>query len=98
MTKTTQPNEFWARLQAVIDHSGIPSINAFALHIGLRRGENLYQIKKGNNAISLRLAERVCRHYPEISLGWLLSGEGKMLPERETAEEVLAKIKLLLKK
>ena len=28
------------------------TVNYFALYIGLPRGENLYQIKKGNNGIS----------------------------------------------
>ena len=68
----------WSRIQAVHRYSGVTSINAFAFHIGLPRGENLYQIKKGNNRISPALAERICNLYPEINPGWLLTGRGEM--------------------
>lgn len=64
------------------------SVNAFALHIGLPRSENLYQIKKGNHGISKVLAETIHRFYPNYSIGWLLSGEGpaKRLPEIDRIE------------
>ena len=54
------------------------TVNYFALYIGLPRGENLYQIKKGNNGISRNLANKIVAKFPEISLSWLLTGEGKM--------------------
>ena len=54
------------------------SVNAFALNIGLRRSENLYQIKRGNNGISKELAETIVVRYPNISKGWILAGEGEM--------------------
>ncbi len=54
------------------------SVNAFALNIGLRRSENLYQIKRGNNGISRELAETIVAKYPAVSKGWILSGEGEM--------------------
>ncbi|MCD7963600.1 MAG: S24/S26 family peptidase [Rikenellaceae bacterium] len=66
----------WKRLEKVIKASGM-STNAFALHIGLKRSENLYQIKKGNHAISKSLATIINNYYPQYSLGWLLSGEGE---------------------
>ncbi len=74
MTETQTP---WQRLEAVILWSGL-SINSFALHIGLVRGENLYQIKRGKNGISLSLADRVVHYFPEIDKLWLLTGEGDM--------------------
>jgi hypothetical protein len=46
-----------------------------AKHIGLARGENLYQIKRGNNRISLDVARRIHEFYPEYSIAWLLCGE-----------------------
>lgn len=55
--------------------------NSFAKAIGLKRSENLYQIKKGRNRISLELARRIHACYPEYSMGWLLTGE-----ESESAE------------
>ena len=66
--------EDWQRLQQIIDDSGL-TINAFARHIGLSRGENLYQIKRGHNGISRDLAERIHARYPQYSIRWLLSGD-----------------------
>lgn len=45
----------WQRIEAVIKWANM-STNYFARHIGLARGENLYQIKRGNNGISLDVA------------------------------------------
>lgn len=72
----------WQRIEQIIKWSGAPSVNAFAREIGLSRGENLYQIKRGNNGISKDLAEIVTTKYPAISKAWLLTGEGNMLPSK----------------
>ena len=48
---------------------------AFALRIGLPRGENLYRIRRGANGISRDLAERIHARYPQYSIRWLLSGD-----------------------
>lgn len=69
------PNPAWERLSEVIGYSGL-SVNAFAKAIGLKRGENLYQIKKGNNGISPKLAKRINRVLPCFSVAWLIFGEG----------------------
>ncbi len=71
----------WHRLEQVIKWTGL-SVNSFALNIGLKRSENLYQIKKGNNGISRDLAELIATKYPSVSKGWLLSGEGTMFIEQ----------------
>ena len=67
----------WQRLETIVKMSGV-SVNAFARSIGLARGENLYQIKKGNNGISRDLAKRIVDYYPQISFSWLMTGEGAM--------------------
>ncbi|WP_230312189.1 hypothetical protein [Alistipes senegalensis] len=54
------------------------SVYAFARHIGLPRGENLYQIKRGNNGLSLHLADMICEKFPEIDELWLLTGKNNM--------------------
>lgn len=54
------------------------STNYFARYIGLARGENLYQIKRGNNGISLDVADHVVAKFPQIDKLWLLTGEGHM--------------------
>ena len=73
MKSDITPNPAWERLSEVIDYSGL-SVNAFAKAIGLKRGENLYQIKKGNNGISPNLAKRINQVLPCFSVAWLISG------------------------
>ncbi len=74
--------ENWQRLEKVVKWAGM-SVNAFALHIGLKRSENLYQIKKGNHGISKELANIISTKYPQISKSWLLTGDGEMLKDGE---------------
>ena len=78
----------WHRLERVIKWAGL-SVNSFALNIGLKRSENLYQIKKGNNGISRDLAALITTKYPTISKGWLLTGEGEMFiePQPQLSQE-----------
>lgn len=64
----------WQRLEQVIKWTGL-STNAFATGIGLKRSENLYQIKRGNNRISKNLAELIVRKYGSVNRAWLLTGE-----------------------
>ncbi len=70
----------WQRIEAVIKWANM-STNYFARYIGLARGENLYQIKRGNNGISLDVAERVVTKFPQIDKLWLLTGEGQMFAD-----------------
>lgn len=70
----------WERIEAVVKMAHMTT-NGFARHIGLARGENLYQIKRGNNGVSFDVAERIVAKFPEVSKLWLLTGEGQMLKE-----------------
>lgn len=70
----------WQRIERVVKWTGL-SVNSFALSIGLNRGENLYQIKRGNNGISAELARMISAKYPQISRAWLLLGEGDMFTD-----------------
>ncbi len=83
-------NTPWERLEAVIIAHGFRSINAFSRHIGLRRAENLYQIKRGNYNISPRLAATITRHFPTVSRGWLITGEGQMTLRWDCGRETIA--------
>lgn len=65
----------WQRLEHIICWTGL-STNAFALGVGLKRSENLYQIKRGNNGISKELAELITSKYPTVNAAWLLTGYG----------------------
>lgn len=68
----------WQRLEQVISWSG-HSTHAFAKAIGLKRSENLYQIKRGSFGISKELARVITVKYPQINYAWLLTGEGSMI-------------------
>ena len=70
----------WQRIEAVIKWANM-STNYFARYIGLARGENLYQIKRGNNGISLDVADRIVSKFPQVDKLWLLTGEGQMFSE-----------------
>lgn len=70
----------WQRLEAVIHYARMTT-NAFAKSLSLKRSENLYQIKKGNNGISKELADLIVEKYPEVDKLWLLTGEGTMFSE-----------------
>lgn len=67
----------WQRIESVVKWANMTT-NYFARYIGLTRGENLYQIKRGHNGISRKLAERIVQHFPQIDLLWLLTGRGQM--------------------
>lgn len=71
----------WQRIERVVRWTGL-SVNSFALSVGLSRGENLYQIKRGNNGISRELAGMIASKYPQVSRGWLLTGEGDMFNDQ----------------
>lgn len=66
------------RIEKVVCWAGL-NTSTFATHIGLSSPQTLYQIKAGKYNISRSLAERICRHYPELDFAWLFSGEGEML-------------------
>lgn len=74
----TPKRDCWERIEAVIKMSRMTT-NAFARHIGLARGENLYQIKRGNNGVSLDVADRIVARFPKVSKLWLLTGDGQMI-------------------
>lgn len=75
----------WQRLEQVIKWTGL-STNAFAVGIGLKRSENLYQIKRGNNGISKDLTELITRKYPSVNRSWLLTGDGGMFTGHTAVE------------
>lgn len=75
-------NSNWERIESVI-HWANENPNSFARLIGLRRSENLYQIKRGNNGISRKIAEMITATFPAINKLWLLTGEGDMFAPAE---------------
>lgn len=79
-------SDYWLRLEQVILWAEM-SVNFFAYHIGLSRPDVIYRIKSGRIGLSQSLARRVVEKFPEVSLGWLLSGEGSMLVTDENRDE-----------
>lgn len=75
-------SDYWERLSAVIELAEMTP-NYFARYIGLHSGENIYRIKRGQNGISRDVADRVVSKFPQISKGWLMTGEGQMYVDEE---------------
>ena len=74
----------WRRLERVIESSGL-TINSFARYVGLPRGENLYQIKRGNYGVSLGVAKKIHAKFPQYPISWLMHGEAE---SAATPEEI----------
>ena len=83
----TNKNLSWLRLEEVINRANM-TVNSFGRNIGLTRSESLYQIKAGRFGISHNLAQRIIDKFPDISLGWLLSGEGEMLCSKSPLQNI----------
>ena len=81
-------NDYWQRIEKVLKHADM-SANYFAKYIGLRHGENLYQIKRGRNKISLDVARRIHRKFPKYSISWLICGEPEVMDNNRDALTVL---------
>ena len=74
-------NLAWERMEMVINASGL-TIPDFSKHIGLsRNGDFILPIKRRECGISIAMAERICRHFPQYSLTWLATGFGNIYVE-----------------
>ena len=67
------------RLKAFIDESGL-SLNKFDETIGVGNGYIGKQIKR-KASIGSDVIEKIVRSYPDLSVNWLITGEGQMLKE-----------------
>ena len=65
------------------------SANYFAKYIGLARGENLYQIKRGRNRISIDVAQKIHRKFPRFSISWLMCGEPEVIDNNRDTIKIL---------
>ncbi|MBP3356339.1 MAG: hypothetical protein J6K95_04145 [Rikenellaceae bacterium] len=84
--ESTEYNETWSRIQKILDDNGITSVNAFAHQCGFKRAESLYQIRRGEYAISRNTADKILGRFPRYNRGWLITGEGA--PLRSDAAEI----------
>ena len=84
----TQNNACWQRIEKVLKYADM-SANYFAKYIGLARGENLYQIKRGRNRISLDVAQKIHRKFPRFSISWLMCGEPEVIDNNRDTIKIL---------
>lgn len=77
----------WERLERVVQYLGY-NVNSFAKAIGFSRAERLYQIKRGNYAISKNLANTIANRFPNINDAWLITGEGNMLKDTASVAKI----------
>jgi transcriptional regulator with XRE-family HTH domain len=75
--------EFAKRLEEILEYYGV-SATAFADAIAVNRS-TISHLLSGRNKPSLDFVMKVVRHYPEVSLYWLLNGKGTF-PATEKAQ------------
>lgn len=66
------------RLIALKLYTGL-SLKRMSEEAELNTTQTLYEIKKGRHSFSRDVAEKIQKRWPEVSRGWLMSGEGEML-------------------
>lgn len=67
------------RLEEILKHTGL-SYNSLAKAVGLKRSQNLYDIRDRKiKDISFQLATMIGATFPEFNALWLMEGEGPML-------------------
>ena len=66
------------RIEELSRHIGL-NFKRLAEEIGLKTPQTLYDIKSGKHGISKDVAEKIQAKYLNISLSWLLTGDGEML-------------------
>jgi len=70
-----------SRIKKIMEEKNISSAQ-FADEIDVQRS-SLSHVLSGRNKPSLDFMMKIKKRYPEISLDWLLLGEGNMYPEQE---------------
>lgn len=71
-------NADFQRLEKVMQCKQIPSFAEFSRLIGAKTPQIFTAIKSGKNKISRALAVSIHDVFPDISVSWLLTGEGGM--------------------
>lgn len=80
------PYTDWQRIERVVRECRI-SVLSLALSLGFKRPDPLYRIKSSERKITLALAVRIHRNWPQFNLGWLLTGQGPVRLEAGSASE-----------
>lgn len=80
----TNTNEISDRIKAVMNKVGKNSIT-FSEEIGIQQS-TLSHILNGRNRPSLDVVMKISQRYPEISLDWLINGQGDMDSDKHDVE------------
>lgn len=73
------------RLKKVLSYLSVTGTE-LAKRCGMRRPDTIYRTLRGERPLTRKTALLICDAHPHINLAWLLTGEGKMLNESETAQ------------
>ena len=68
------------RLEKIIVHTAMNK-KEFAEHLGYKNLNQLNHILFGGSLISIPLAHKIKKNFPELNLAWILEGEGEFLEE-----------------
>lgn len=68
------------RLSEIINHLN-HNTSSFSRSIGLTNNVTLMRIERGESAPSFSTLQRIYSTYPNISIEWLVSGEGNMIKD-----------------
>lgn len=74
-TEIPTPQE---RLNRLRQYTGM-SLKKISEEAGIKTAQTLYEIKNGKHSFSSEVARKLNVRWPDISRGWLMSGEGEML-------------------
>lgn len=76
------------RIAKLMEYTGL-SLNKLAVKIGLKTPQTFYDIRNGRHGISKDLADKIKAKYLNLSITWLLTGEGEMLVENNNATPII---------
>lgn len=68
-------------LSTILEYTGL-RMNALAKKIGTG-AQTFYDIRDGRHGFSQKIADLICKEYPNMSKAWILTGEGPTLKENE---------------
>lgn len=66
------------RIETVMRVKQIPSYAEFSRLLGLKTPQNFTDLKRGKYKITRSFASKIHDIYPDISIAWLITGEGGM--------------------
>ena len=68
------------RIEAILKYGGHKNPTALSVALGMKSAQVFYDLMSGKvKSISSQLANKILLVYPELNMGWLLTGKGEML-------------------